>query len=35
MAIILTLHEQLKEKYKGEAITVAKMGGLECSKCHY
>ena len=20
---------------KGEAITVAKMGGLECSKCHY
>ena len=29
------LHEQLKEKYKGEAITVAKMGGLECSKCHY
>ena len=29
------LHEQLKEKYKGEKITVAKMGGLECSKCHY
>jgi len=29
------LHEQLKEKYKGEVITVDKMGGLECSKCHY
>ncbi len=29
------LHEQLKEKYKGEKITVAKMGGLECAKCHY
>lgn len=29
------LHKKLKEKYKGEAITVAKMGGLECSKCHY
>ena len=29
------LHEQLKEKYKGEKITVANMGGLECAKCHY
>ncbi len=29
------LHEQLKEKYKGQKITVAKMGGLECAKCHY
>ncbi len=29
------LHEQLKEKYKGEKITVDKMGGLECGKCHY
>ena len=29
------LHEQLKEKYKGQKITVDKMGGLECSKCHY
>ena len=29
------LHQQLKEKYKGEKITVDKMGGLECSKCHY
>ena len=29
------LHEQLKEKYKGEKITVDKIGGLECAKCHY
>ena len=29
------LHEQLKEKYKGQKITVDKMGGLECAKCHY
>jgi hypothetical protein len=29
------LHAKLKEKYKGEPITVAKMGGLECAKCHY
>ena len=29
------LHEQLKEKYRGEKITVDKMGGLECAKCHY
>lgn len=29
------LHAKLKEKYKGQAITVAKMGGLECGKCHY
>jgi mono/diheme cytochrome c family protein len=29
------LHEALKAKYKGQAITVAKMGGLECGKCHY
>ncbi len=29
------LHEQLKEKYKGEPITVDKMGGIECGKCHY
>ena len=29
------LHEQLKEKYKGEKITVDKIGGLECQKCHY
>jgi mono/diheme cytochrome c family protein len=29
------LHEQFKEKYKGEKITVDKIGGLECAKCHY
>lgn len=29
------LHEQLKEKYAGQKITVDKIGGLECSKCHY
>jgi cytochrome c2 len=29
------LHDQLKEKYKGEKITVDKIGGLECAKCHY
>ncbi len=29
------LHAKLKEKYKGEPITVAKMGGLDCIKCHY
>ena len=30
-----SLHEKLKEKYAGEKITVDKMGGLECGKCHY
>ena len=30
-----SLHEKLKEKYSGEKITVDKMGGLECGKCHY
>ena len=29
------LHEQLKEKYNGQKITVDKIGGLECAKCHY
>lgn len=29
------LHAQLKEKYKGEKITVDMIGGLECGKCHY
>jgi len=29
------LHAKLKEKYKGQDITVSKMGGLECGKCHY
>jgi len=29
------MHNQLKAKYKGEKITVEKIGGLECGKCHY
>ena len=29
------IHEQMKEKYAGQKITVDKMGGLECGKCHY
>jgi mono/diheme cytochrome c family protein len=29
------LHKKLAEKYKGQKITVDKMGGIECSKCHY
>jgi mono/diheme cytochrome c family protein len=29
------MHNQLKAKYKGEKITVDKIGGLECGKCHY
>lgn len=29
------LHAKLKEKYKGEPITVENMGGLDCIKCHY
>lgn len=29
------LHNKLKTMYKGEKITVAKMGGLDCAKCHY
>ena len=29
------LHDQLKEKYGDEPITVEKIGGLECGKCHY
>lgn len=29
------LHEELKEKYKGQKITVDKIGGIECGKCHY
>ncbi|MDB2626865.1 c-type cytochrome [Schleiferiaceae bacterium] len=28
-------HEELTEKYHGEKITAAKIGGLECGKCHY
>lgn len=30
-----SLHAALKEKYKGQAITVEKIGGLDCAKCHY
>lgn len=29
------LHAKLAEKYKGQPITVNKMGGIECGKCHY
>jgi cytochrome c2 len=29
------LHEKLKAKYGKQPITVAKMGGLDCVKCHY
>ncbi len=29
------LHKKLAEKYKGQKITVDKMGGIECAKCHY
>ena len=29
------LHAKLKAKYKGQPITVANMGGLDCAKCHY
>ncbi len=30
-----SLHKKLAEKYKGQTITVDKMGGIECGKCHY
>jgi len=29
------LHETYKGKFKGQTITVEKMGGIECAKCHY
>lgn len=29
------MHDALKAKYAGEKITVDKIGGLECGKCHY
>ena len=29
------MHEKMKEKYAGQKITVDKIGGLECGKCHY
>jgi len=35
-----SLHKKLAEKYKDRpledrTITVDKMGGIECAKCHY
>jgi cytochrome c2 len=29
------LHEKMKEKFKGQPITVAMAGGIECGRCHY
>jgi len=29
------MHDKLKAKFHGEDITVEKIGGLECGKCHY
>lgn len=29
------LHSKLSEKFKDQPITVDKMGGIECAKCHY
>ena len=29
------LHKKLAEKYKGQKLTVEKIGGTECAKCHY
>jgi len=29
------IHEAMKKKYGSEKFTVARMGGLECGKCHY
>ncbi len=29
------LHAKLAAEHKGEKITVDKMGGIECGKCHY
>jgi cytochrome c2 len=29
------LHAKLAAEHKGEKITVSKMGGIECGKCHY
>lgn len=29
------LHKNLKESYPGEKITVDKMGGIDCARCHY
>jgi cytochrome c2 len=30
-----SLHKKLAAKYKGEPITVDKMGGIDCVRCHY
>lgn len=30
-----SIHKRLAEKYKDQPITVDKMGGIECGKCHY
>lgn len=30
-----SLHKKLAEKYKGQPITVDKMGGIDCGRCHY
>ena len=30
-----SIHKRLAEKYKDQPITVDKMGGIECAKCHY
>jgi mono/diheme cytochrome c family protein len=30
-----SLHKKLAEKYKGQPITVDKMGGIDCNRCHY
>jgi len=29
------LHAKLVEKHQGEKITVDKMGGIDCARCHY
>ena len=29
------LHKKLADKYEGQPITVEKMGGTDCIKCHY
>jgi len=29
------MHEKMKVKYGDEKLTVDKIGGLECGKCHY
>lgn len=30
-----SLHKKLAEQYKGQPITVDKMGGIDCGRCHY